>query len=135
MDDIRAAIGKLDADGLLNEPSRRQLTLLKSLAAQFHGNGLETVIAFGAGRREQFGKGDISTMRSPISISSTATFVAAPPEGKTSEEPLLLLLRPDGHVIEAWHGGAGAAELGIAVRQKLGTPAYSQIGETTGKIK
>ena len=36
--------GKLDADGLLNEPSRRQLTLLKSLAAQFHGNGLRSFL-------------------------------------------------------------------------------------------
>ena len=126
--------GKLDADGLLNEPSRRQLTLLKSLAAQFHGNGLETVIAFRQGAGNSSVKEYLDDAISDLDF-ETATFVAAPPEGKTSEEPLLLLLSADGHVIEAWHGGAGAAELGIAVRQKLGTPAYSQIGETMGKTK
>jgi hypothetical protein len=57
--------------------------------------------------------------------------VSAPPlGGSPPEEPLLLFLSPEGHVIEAWRGVAGAAELGIAVRQKLGNPAYSQIGET-----
>ena len=45
-------------------------------------------------------------------------------------ERLRLLLSSERHVIRAWRGGAGAAELGIAVRQTLGSPRYSQIGET-----
>jgi hypothetical protein len=121
--------GTLEANGLLNETSRKQLTLIKSLAAQFHGNGLETVLALRRGTEQTSGKGSVDDAISDLDF-ETAALVAAPPDGKTSEEPLLLFLSPEGHVIKAWRGGAGAAELGIAVRQKLGTPAYSQIGET-----
>jgi hypothetical protein len=120
---------KFDADGLLDETSRRQLTILKSLAAQFDGNGLETVIAL---RRapEASGKGTLSKAISDLRF-DTAAFVAAPTAHRnTSEESLLLFLSPEGHVVKAWHGVTGAAELGIAVRQKLGSPAYSQIGES-----
>jgi len=60
-----------------------------------------------------------------------AAFVAAPAAGGDPfEEPLLLFLSPEGHVIRAWRGGAGAAGLGTAVRQQLGNPAYSEIAET-----
>ena len=121
--------GKFDANGLLNEPIRRQLTLLKSLGAQFHGNGLETVIAFRQGTEHGSVKEYLNNAISDLDFQN-ATFVAAPSEEKTSEEPLLLLVSPEGHVIKAWDGRVGAAELGIAVRQKLGTPAYSQIGES-----
>jgi hypothetical protein len=59
----------------------------------------------------------------------TASFVAAPVMDDNPTEPLLLFLSPEGHVIKAWRGAAGAAELGITVRQKLGSPSYSQLGE------
>jgi len=122
--------GKLDSDGLLNETSRRQLTILKSLAAQFHGNGLKTMIAFRRVPDKASEKEYLANAISDLNF-DTATFVAAPiTEGNTSEDPLLLFLSPEGHVIHAWRGLVGAAELGIAVRQNLGSPAYSQIGET-----
>jgi len=122
--------GRLDPDGLLDETSRRQLTILKSLAAQFHGNGLKTVIAL---RRISDNASEKISLGNAISDLNfdTAAFVDAPAtDGATSEEPLLLFLSPESHVIQAWRGAAGAAELGIAVRQKLGGPVYSQIGET-----
>jgi hypothetical protein len=122
--------GSLDTDGLLDETSRRQLTVLKSLAAQFHGKGLGTVISLRRGREDAAGKGSLGNAISDLNFDAAA-FVAAPAtDGNTSEEPLLLFLSPEGHVIKAWRGGAGAAGLGIAVRQKLGNPAYSEIGET-----
>jgi hypothetical protein len=127
--------GKLDADHLLNETTRRQLTMLNSLAAQFHGNGLETVIALRQGPESVSEKGSLGNAISDLDF-DTATFVAAPVAVKdlkdrnTSEASLLLFLSPEGHVIKAWRGGfSGAAELGLAVRQKLGDPAYSEIGE------
>lgn len=121
--------GQLDPDGLLDETSRRQLTILKSLAAQFHGNGLKTVIAL---RRVPDNASEKEPLDDAISDLNfdTAMFVAAPmTEGNTSEVSLLLFLSPEGHVVHAWRGPAGAAELGLAVRQRLGSPAYSQIGE------
>jgi hypothetical protein len=123
--------GKLDADRLLDETTRRQLTILRSLAKQFHGNGLETVIALRRGPENASGKGSLGNAISDLDF-DTAAFVAAPvTDGNTSEDPLLLFLSPEGHVIKAWRGGfAGAAELSLAARQKLGNPAYSEIGET-----
>ncbi len=127
--------GKLDADHLLNETTRRQLTMLNSLAAQFHGNGLETVIALRQGPESASEKGSLGNAISDLDF-DTATFVAAPVAVKdlkdrnTSEASLLLFLSPEGHVIKAWRGEfSGAAELGLALRQKLGNPAYSEIGE------
>jgi hypothetical protein len=116
--------GKLDADGLLNEPGRRQVTLLKSVAAQFRGNGLQTIIAL---RRPENAAGNGSLANAISDLNLDATFVEA--AGQNQEEPVLLLISPERHVIKAWRGGAGAAELGIAVRQALGNPAYSQISE------
>src|SRR3984957_14467043 len=122
--------GSLDADGLLDETSRRQLTVLKSLAAQFHGKGLRTVISLRRGHQDAAGKGSLGNAISDLNFDAAA-FVAAPAAGGDPfEEPLLLFLSPEGHVIRAWRGGAGAAGLGTAVRQQLGNPAYSEIAET-----
>jgi hypothetical protein len=120
----------LDADGLLDEGSRRQLTVLKSLAAQFHGNGLQTVIALRRGPANASGKGSLGNAISDLNFDAAA--FAAPPvtDGNTWKEPLLLFLSPEGHVIKDWRGSVGAAALGIVVRQELGNPAYPQIGET-----
>ena len=122
--------GSLDASGLMNEKSRKQLTVVKSLTAQFHGNGLRTVIAMGAGSGGDPGRSSLANAISDLNLDGVS-FVAAP-DARANDiaEPLLLLLSPEGHVIRAWRGGAGAAELGVAVRQTLGSPAYSQIGES-----
>lgn len=119
--------GRLGADGLLDEMSRRQLTVLKSLAAQFHGGGLETVVVLRRVPESASGKGFLSNAISDLNF-DTAVFVAAPVMDENTTEPLLLFLSPEGHVIKAWRDAAGAAELGIAVHQKLGSPSYSQIG-------
>lgn len=121
--------GSLDSDGLLNKPSRRQLALLKSLAAQFHGNGLATIVALRPNTENVLRNESLRNAISDLDF-ETGAFVAVPiTEGITSEEPLLLFVSPEGHVVKAWRGGASAAELGIAVRQALGNPEYSQISE------
>jgi hypothetical protein len=121
--------GKLDADGLLEETTRRQLTILRSLAAQFRGNGLETVIALRREPEKTTENGSIGNAISDLDF-DTAAFVAAPVADRNiREQPLLLFLSPEGQVIKAWRGEfPGAAELGLAVRQKFGHPAYSKIG-------
>lgn len=122
--------GALDADGLLDETSRKQLTLLKSLAAQFHGNGLQTIIALRLGPQNGRDKGYLANAIFDLDFDN-GIFVAAPAnDGNTSKEPFVLFLSPERHVIKSWRGGAGAAELGLAVRDRLGNPLYSRIGET-----
>jgi hypothetical protein len=44
--------GRLDPDDILNEPDRRQLTILNSLMRQFHGNGFDAVVALPRCRRK-----------------------------------------------------------------------------------
>jgi Right handed beta helix region len=122
--------GTLDASGLLDEKNRKQLTVVTSLAAQFHGNGLRTVIAMGAGTGGDLGRRALANAISDLNLAGVALVAASAIQGHDSAEPLLLLLSPARQVIRAWRGGAGAAELGIAVRQRLGSPLYSQIGET-----
>jgi hypothetical protein len=119
---------RLGADGLLDEMNRSQLTFLESLAVQFHGSGLETVIALRRRPESTSDKGSLDNALSDLNF-DTASFVAAPVMDDNPTEPLLLFLSPEGHVIKAWRGAAGAAELGITVRQKLGSPSYSQLGE------
>ncbi len=119
---------KLDADGFLNEVSRRQLTILKSLAAQFHGNGLQVVIALRQGTQNAAGNGSMASAISDLDIAA-ATFVAAPAAVQNQQEPVMLLISPERHVIKAWSRSAGPADLGIAVLQVLGNPVYSQINE------
>ncbi len=120
--------GKLDTDGLLSESSRRQLTLLKSLAAQFHGSGLQNVIALHHGLENGAGNESLANAISDLNFDA-ALFAATPAADQNQEEPLMLLISPDLHVRKAWRGSAGPAELGIAVRQALGNPAYSQNAE------
>jgi len=56
-------------------------------------------------------------------------FASAPASMTSSTEmPRTLLVSPNGKVVATWSTFPGPAELGIAVRQKLGEPAYSQIG-------
>jgi hypothetical protein len=121
---------RFDADGLLDEASRRQLVILKSLAAQFHSAGLETVIALRRCPEDASGNGPLSNAISDLNFDGSAFVAAQIAAGNPFTGPLLLFLSPEGHVIRDWRGRAGASELGIVVRQKLGNPAYSQIGET-----
>jgi hypothetical protein len=122
--------GTLDVDGLLHEESLRQLPALKSLATQFHANGLQTIIALRLSPESSRDKRYLANAISDLDF-DTAIFVAAPGnDGNTSKDPLILLVSPERHVIMVWSGGAKAAELGLTLRQKLGNPAYSRIGET-----
>lgn len=121
--------GEIDVNGLLNETSRRQLGILKSLTSQFHGNGLKTLIALYPERKNTSEYRRLENAISDLDF-KLATFVDARGTSVApSKVPLILFLSPEGHVIKDWHGFAGAAELGIAVRQKLGDPAFSQMGE------
>ncbi len=88
------------------------------------------MIALRLGTQDASGSGALANAILDLNFAA-ARFVLAPDAGKnTSEEPLLLLLSPDGQLIRAWRTGAGAAELGIPLRQLVGNPAYSRLGDT-----
>jgi hypothetical protein len=79
--------------------------------------------------KEALGREALGNAISDLNFTAGRFVVAADAGKNRSKEPLLLLLSPDGHV-QAWHTRAGAAELGIALRQVFGNPAYSQLGDT-----
>ncbi len=121
--------GGSDSGGLLNEPSRRQLIILKSLALQYHAKGLEEVVLFeqdpAVPPYSQETRDAIEDLDMKHVIFASA---AASSENRT-EIPQTLLVSPEGKVVAGWRSFAGPAELGIAVWQRLGEPAYSQIGD------
>jgi hypothetical protein len=40
----------------------------------------------------------------------------------------ILLVRPDETIARAWHGYTGPVPLGLAMREALGEPVFSQMG-------
>lgn len=118
---------KSDEAGLLDELSRRQLIVLKSLSLQFHDKGLEEVVLLDAGSANSPLSPEIRNAINDLDMKHVV-FGSAPASGTSTEIPQALLVSPDDKVVETWHTFAGPAELGIAVRQRLGEPAYSQIG-------
>lgn len=119
---------KSDETDQLDEYSRRQLVVLKSVSLQFRGKGLEEVVLLETGPASSSLLPKLTNAVNDLDMKAVV-FASAPASGTNKAEmPQILLVSPDGRVVHAWHGFAGPAELGIAVRQALGEPAYSQIG-------
>lgn len=118
----------LDGAGVLDELSRRQLIVLKSLSLQFHAKGLEEVVLLESGSENSPFSPEIRNAINDLDMKQVV-FASAPASMTSSTEmPRTLLVSPNGKVVATWSTFPGPAELGIAVRQKLGEPAYSQIG-------
>jgi hypothetical protein len=101
---------------------------LKSLSLQFHAKGLEEVVLLETGSANSSLSPQLRNAINDLDMKDV-TFAFAPTSGtSTIEIPQTLLVSPNGKVVEAWRVFAGPAELGVAVRQRLGKPAYSQIG-------
>lgn len=124
-----ALSGSADDNGLLNEESRRQLVVLASVAAQYHGSGLATVIALqgiaGSDAKEAYAN-IISDFAVPAGEFVLAESRSSIPEGA----PLVLLTSPSGDIVNVWHGFGGAVELGMELRRQIGEPALAHIGDS-----
>jgi hypothetical protein len=118
----------LDANGLLNEASRRQLVILKSLESQFCGNGLKMVIVFvGHQPRNEAARG-LQNVIADGALNPTQIAYLQDGGQPNLSLPLTLLVSPKVKAMNSWQGFAGAAAIGVAVRRKLGDPQYARIG-------
>jgi hypothetical protein len=115
--------GNIGTDGLLDTDSAGQLDVLKTLYAQFCASGLQMNVTLHLKKLNadqslqnvirDLGLGDIK---------ATVLF-----DGDSFSKPTTRLLGPDGSAAIEWHGFVGPAKIGLAVRQTLGKPFYSQL--------
>jgi hypothetical protein len=118
----------LDEDGVLDDAARRQLMVLKSIDLQFHAKGLKVVVWLDRGSATVFSSRAFLNAIDDLEMKDVVFAQAPATLSKVADAQQTWLLSPDGEVASTWHGFAGPAELGIAVRQRLGYPAYSQMG-------
>jgi hypothetical protein len=117
----------LDSNGLLNEATRRQLAVVRSLYLQFHSKGLDIHVVFPSqsGSRPE-SKVNLENAMRDAGIEETRIVRLATEQ--TAGQSEMVLLSPDGQIAGAWQGFTGPAQIGPLVRQQLGTPLYSQLG-------
>lgn len=113
---------ELDPHGLLNETSRRQLVVIKSLYSQFRSKGLNVHIVFpehsGAFSQDP---GEWQNVVRDLGLEGMSIDKATAP-------PSVVLFAPDDRIAAQWQTFAGPAQLGLFLRQQLGAPLYSEMG-------
>lgn len=110
----------LDSDGLLAPDARRQLIVLRSLAAQYGSDLLSVNVHIG---RSVSPAQRIA--RANALLDFDATMIHFDEESQRAGS--IRLLTEDGKVLEEWHGFQNAATLGGAVRARLGAPHYARM--------
>lgn len=118
---LEAAIDfTLDADGLLAPGPRAQLTVLRSLAAQYGPAALAvTVHLHIAGNFSA----QVLAEQANALVDLDAASIRFDRDGQ--QPGLIRLLNADGRQLEQWHGFQNAATLGGAVRARLGAPHFA----------
>ena len=119
---------KMQSNGMCDEDCLRQLTMVRSVSTQFRPNGLRTVIAFRDRPQDAPAKEALDNLIRDLNFAGAQFATVPATNGPNIDKPLVLLISPEGHVVQAWHAFASAAEMGIAVRRRLGNPDYSKIG-------
>lgn len=114
----------INVHGLLDTVSAGQLMVLKNLFTQFRANGLRMMVTLdlkhpNAGESVQNVIHDLAMS----DIKTSASFGG----GGVFTQPRTRLIAPDGSIAGEWQDFVGPAEIGLAVRSKLGEPFYSQM--------
>jgi hypothetical protein len=113
----------MDAAGLFDPAAAGQLMILKNLYMQFRASGLQLRITL-----------NLMHSTSPESLQNAIRDLGI--SGLTESRSLgresaaasrTRLLAPGGTSVHEWHDFVGPAQIGIAVRQVLGEPLYSEL--------
>ena len=116
----------LDSNGLLNESTRRQLAVVKSLYLQFHSKGLDIHVVFPS--QSDSRPENLVDLQNAMRDSGIEEMqIVRLSTGQTAGQSEMVLLSPDGRIAGAWQGFTGPAQVGPLVRQQLGVPLYSQL--------
>lgn len=113
----------IDADGLLDPASAGQLVILKNLEMQFRASGLRTKIVLKLKSRNSAECLENAIRDLDLSGVSTSWSVEKGSPGL----PKMALVSPDGTRVREWRDFVGPAEIGLAVRNVLGEPFYSEM--------
>jgi hypothetical protein len=113
----------LNAQGLLDAATIRQIVVMKNQWFQYRPNGLRFVITLDV----PLGAPDDSVHNAVRDISKGSFEISVHPANRATSRAKTRLIAPGGSVINNWEGFVGPTELGLALRQALGTPLYSQL--------
>jgi hypothetical protein len=115
--------GNIGSDGLLDADSAGQLNVLKTLYAQFRATGLQMKLTLHL--KESSPRKSVQNVIQDLGLGEIKVAVLF--DGDSFSKPATSLIAPDGSTTIEWHGFVGPAKIGLAVRQRLGKPVYSQL--------
>ncbi len=113
----------VDENGMIDDAALRQIVVLKSLSQQYRARGLQVIVRMTSPDAQIF-----KTQRFRNAVIDLDLDGIAMTEAAGSGVEHTMLRRPDGKATEKWDGFVGPTVLGLAVRQAMGEPAYSQMG-------
>ncbi len=113
----------IDANGLLDTASLGQVMVLKNLFTQFRANGLRMMVTLDL-KHPSAGE-SVQNVIHDLAMNDVKT--SASVGGGAFTRPRTRLIAPDGSIAGEWQDFVGPAEIGLAVRSRLGEPLYSQM--------
>ncbi|MGO8720909.1 MAG: right-handed parallel beta-helix repeat-containing protein [Acidobacteriaceae bacterium] len=117
----------IDANGIISDAALQQIVVLKSLSQQYRARGLRVIVRMTSPDAQIFKTQRFRNVVTDLDLDGITMTQAA-----GSEVERTMLLGPDGKAAGKWDEFASPAALGLAVRQRLGEPAYSQMGMKDG---
>lgn len=113
----------IDAQGLLDGASAGQLVVLKNLEMQFRPSGLGTKVRLDLNHATA--NETVQNVVRDLEMSGIRTSMRTGSEFPSHTRTQLVA--PDGSIAREWRHFVGPAEIGLAVREALGRPLYSQM--------
>ncbi len=121
----------IDAQGLLDAAAAGQLMVLKNLYLQYRASGLRVEVTLDL--KHPGADASVQNLIRDLGMSGIKTSELQGQELLT--RPRTRLLAPDGSTAKEWQDFFGPADIGLAVRSRLGEPLYSQMESEGGSIQ
>lgn len=112
----------IDGQGLLDSACVRQLVVLKNQNLQFRANELRMKI-----RLDLLNGGTEESVQDAVRDLSLGGIEISTHAGSESSRSTTRLLAPGGSIVKEWQGFVSPTEIGLALREALGVPLYSQL--------
>jgi hypothetical protein len=113
----------LNTQGMMSDAALQQIVVLKSISQQYHARGLQVKLRMTSPDARLFKTGAFHNAVTDLDLAGITTEHGS---GRGAERTTLLM--PGGHIAGQWNGFTGPSTLGLAMRQWMGEPNYSQMG-------
>jgi hypothetical protein len=114
----------VDGEGFWDAAAGAQLVVLKNLEMQYQASGLRMTVKL---RLKDARANDELLQNALGDLAMKGIDVSILDSGSMSSRPNLTFSGPDGAIVKSWDNFVGPAEIGLAVREKLGMPFYSAL--------